>query len=350
LANIKVLDGIRGIAALLVLWAHFPTIEGGLALSYFQQSSRIFYSGYLGVDIFFALSGFLITRILLREKSEGRLSFKRFYWKRTVRIFPLYYLVICLVGLLISWENLGWSAAYISNYYFSFDSVPNALRHTWSLCVEEHFYLFWPLLISMVSISNARTFITYVLPIAAVLSAMAALLLSEHGAALVNKATHIRVLTISLGALLAFYESSFPVMGKKHQLLLFTLMILMFAGLASSHLFIDVRLMTFNRYVMSACSSISFLALILVIQSQAPKNMFVGFLHNPFFTFFGKISYGVYLYHLPILYFFDASHMNDEVSVSKSLALFLLLLCIGVPTASFYLFEKPILRWKNWVK
>jgi peptidoglycan/LPS O-acetylase OafA/YrhL len=347
MSKIGVLDGIRGLAALLVLWAHFPQIDGGLLLGYFQQASRVFYAGYLGVDIFFALSGFLITRILLKEKQSGTLSFSRFYLKRSLRIFPLYYLVIILVGVFISWENLGWSAAYLSNYYFAFDHAPNALRHTWSLCVEEHFYLFWPLVISFMSLRNSKIFIAFVIPALSIISALVALTMSDEGVLLVNKATHIRILTLSLGSLLAFHEPALKTISKAAirslTIVGFTLLI----ALSCAHFYDDILLVTLSRYITSAGLSIVFLTLLLSLSFSNSSQVFVRFFHNQVFTFFGKISYGVYLYHLPILYYFNVSHMDGATPISIQLAAFLLLLSIAIPVVSFYAFEKPILEYKD---
>lgn len=347
MSKIGVLDGIRGIAALMVLWAHFPQVDGGELISHFQRASRVFYAGYLGVDVFFALSGFLITRILLQEKLTGILSFKRFYLKRSLRIFPLYYLVIILVGLFISWENLGWSAAYLSNYYFSFDHAPNALRHTWSLCVEEHFYLFWPLIISYMSLHNSRIFIAYVLPAFAIITALVALKMGNEGILLVNKSTHIRILTLSLGSLLAFHEPALKTIGKpairKLTLLGFALLI----ALSCSHFYADFRMVAMSRYLTSAGLSIVFLTAILSLHYANSNQHIIRFLGNRVFTFFGKISYGIYLYHLPILYYCNASHMHELPPISVRFASVLLALCIVIPVISFYAFEKPILAYKD---
>lgn len=347
MSKIGVLDGIRGLAALMVLWAHFPQVDGGLLMRYFQQASRLFYAGYLGVDIFFALSGFLITRILLHEKQSGTLSFSRFYLKRSLRIFPLYYLVILLVGLFVSWDNLGWSAAYLSNYYFSFDHAPNALRHTWSLCVEEHFYLFWPMVISFMSLRNSKIFIAYILPTLAIVSALVALTASDEGVMLVNKSTHIRILTLSFGSLLAFYEPALKTVGNTTIRNLTILGLALLIALSSSHLYNNILLATLNRYIASAGLSIVFLTLMLSLTFSNKGQIFMRFFQYRLFTFFGKISYGVYLYHLPILYYFKVSHMDSLTPISTTMATFLLTLCIVIPVISFYAFEKPILAYKD---
>src|SRR5688572_17459077 len=144
---IKPFEGLRGIAILLVLIYHlFPYIPiAGI--------------GWTGVDLFFVLSGFLITRILLETKNKPK-YFQRFYTKRALRIFPLYYLfiIVCVIinhliplnGLKLLPENILYVLTYTLNFQF-YDInglVPGfAMNHFWSLAIEEHFYLIWPLMV-----------------------------------------------------------------------------------------------------------------------------------------------------------------------------------------------------------
>ncbi len=140
--RIPSLDGIRAVAVLLVILQHFG-----------------FYwaNGALGVEIFFTLSGFLITWMLLRENLQtGNVSFAAFYKRRTLRIFPAFYvywllsLVIYAVrGHEIPWPSVVASALYVENYVSAFYlTESNHLSHTWSLAIEEQFYLLWPVLFS----------------------------------------------------------------------------------------------------------------------------------------------------------------------------------------------------------
>jgi peptidoglycan/LPS O-acetylase OafA/YrhL len=138
------LDGLRGLAVLGVMACH--------------TLYRPFVLGWMGVPLFFALSGFLITGILLRSKERPD-YFRRFYKRRALRIFPIYYLYIAvslLVGLYLSQpsHDLWRAVIYIQNYREP--GVPQAIPgffggHTWSLAVEEQFYLLWPLLVWLLS-------------------------------------------------------------------------------------------------------------------------------------------------------------------------------------------------------
>ncbi|MCC6724504.1 MAG: acyltransferase [Saprospiraceae bacterium] len=156
---IKSLDGVRGIAILLVLFAHTTVLIPKSAFD--EIYTQIAWTGWIGVDLFFCLSGFLITRILLSAKSKPD-YFKNFYARRFLRIFPLFYLIvfICLVilphiphpkannfGRIAGDEIYYWT--YLSNFIIA---IRQQLRHgildaSWSLSIEEQFYMLWPLII-----------------------------------------------------------------------------------------------------------------------------------------------------------------------------------------------------------
>ena len=118
-------------------------------------------AGYLGVDTFFVLSGFFITRILRFEKSAG-LPLSNFLVRRLLRIFPIYYLTLAVVWIAHPGSELPWCAAYLSNFRFAFvDHGGGWLSHTWSLAIEEHFYLLWPLCVYGCSDRTARRVAAY---------------------------------------------------------------------------------------------------------------------------------------------------------------------------------------------
>jgi len=153
--HIQALDGLRGLAIVLVMWSHF-VIVGGL-VDDSNAFFRLLRGGFVGVDLFFVLSGFLITGILLDAPRTER-YFRVFYLRRAVRIFPLYYAI--LIGVFLTrpagpdspawyWlfaSNLG--ATLKGNWLASPEGV--SLSHFWSLAVEEQFYLVWPLVVRFV--------------------------------------------------------------------------------------------------------------------------------------------------------------------------------------------------------
>jgi peptidoglycan/LPS O-acetylase OafA/YrhL len=158
-ARVPALDGLRGFAILLVLAFHYAAFlprDGWW--SYLQLIAG---TAWVGVDLFFVLSGFLITGILLDARATPR-YYRNFYIRRALRIFPLYYVCVSLLLLLrVTWpaarELLGdgslWPAStYTQNVVMSLpgglELVPRATYHFWSLAIEEQFYLFWPFFIS----------------------------------------------------------------------------------------------------------------------------------------------------------------------------------------------------------
>jgi len=156
-AHLGVLDGVRGLAILLVLVYHFTLDMAGQDLP-----SRLFFrltaAGWCGVDLFFVLSGFLITGILYDAK-ESPHRFRNFYARRALRIFPLYYTTLTIIFALLPWasrqvgslEGLEdarlWLWAYGTNIHVALRGDWFPLSHFWSLAVEEHFYVFWPAII-----------------------------------------------------------------------------------------------------------------------------------------------------------------------------------------------------------
>jgi peptidoglycan/LPS O-acetylase OafA/YrhL len=137
------LDGWRGVAILMVLFAH------GASKAYLGQ---------VGVRIFFCISGFLITYLLLEEeRGAGRLNWKRFFARRALRIVPVYYAFLLFVGATNSWLHWGinWRNLFTSLTFTNGDWLRRyntwPLAHTWSLAVEQQFYLFWPIFLSAIT-------------------------------------------------------------------------------------------------------------------------------------------------------------------------------------------------------
>ena len=160
--RIPALDGLRGCAIVLVILFHANVWFGGEFGGPGGVLSLVFGAGWIGVDLFFVLSGFLITRLLLedRVREDRSAFFRKFYLRRALRIFPLYYGFLLLYLLLPRSELFNNAHTHVPaigtlSLAFFFYNFQSALGHLtiptlnafWSLCVEEHFYLFWPLLV-----------------------------------------------------------------------------------------------------------------------------------------------------------------------------------------------------------
>ena len=157
--RIPSLDGLRGIAILLVLVNHLAGAHYFLSQPVMARLGDL---GNLGVRLFFVISGFLITRLLLNEfAATQRISLKAFYIRRMLRIFPAFYVFIMVATVLAAFgfasldrEDLLYSVTYTMNYYSNF--TPNySLRHLWSLSVEEQFYLLWPVTLALLTPARA---------------------------------------------------------------------------------------------------------------------------------------------------------------------------------------------------
>ena len=156
--HIPELDGIRGIAILMVIGFHLvhsmPCVQQALPAS-INVLSRL---GQTGVDLFFVLSGFLITGILLRHRLQDG-ALKKFWGRRILRIFPLYYGTLLFVQFFPELRTLPlsdsagdiWLWSYLANIPPTFQNLDTSLPHFWSLSVEEQFYLFWPLVVCWLS-------------------------------------------------------------------------------------------------------------------------------------------------------------------------------------------------------
>ena len=181
--HITSLDGLRGLAFLLVFARHYG-LSSHLTSPLFRSLERWAQGGWVGVDLFFALSGFLITGILLDTAGHPH-YFKNFLARRALRIFPLYYGVALLLLLLTPVLHLQWRPGhlwyllYAGNFAYCIDRTLSAvppsvnLLHLWALAVEEQFYLLWPWVISLIVRSGRRD---RLLPLCLSLSGVALLL------------------------------------------------------------------------------------------------------------------------------------------------------------------------------
>jgi peptidoglycan/LPS O-acetylase OafA/YrhL len=329
--HIPALDGLRGVAAFLVLVAHAPFIDipfFGAALNGFARGSKI---GYLGVDLFFVLSGFLITSVILRMKAVPMSSaLLIFYSRRALRIFPIYYLTIVVVALAAPQYSYWESALYLSNYSFAVDASPHPLRHTWSLAVEEQFYLLWPLLI----LSTPQRFLArliFVTVCLSILSYIALLVMSPHAEALAYRILPTRMLSLSFGAALSL---GLPKITIQRVCIVVALTYGLGGGLWAANLPYSVAMqITFSALCFT---------LVAYILQRPPQ-----WLELAPVKWMGGISYGLYLYHLPVYYFFGISHMQGTARVDSLTVVSAILCTVAIASVSYMLIERPLLRLKE---
>jgi peptidoglycan/LPS O-acetylase OafA/YrhL len=352
--RLPVLDGLRGIAILLVLVLHF-TMYGGTpgtaGIAGFVH--RFALAGWIGVDLFFVLSGFLITGILWDAKG-GERYFRNFYARRILRIFPLYYgaLVVFLVLLPFVWpvhEGLAqmqgegiWYWTYLVNVRIAREGWPDfgALGHFWSLAVEEQFYLLWPVAVFLL---RRRPLMALCLGAGglAVAVRLALHLADREPAAFVLLPA--RVDALAAGALLALaVRGPGGLPGALRWAKPAAAVAL--AGLAA--LFVWKRGLPAEDPAV-AVAGYSLLAVLFAGVLALALEGRARWLAAPWLVFFGRYSYGLYVLHHPLLF------LKPEWLSYGSLPGWLLFVAgaTGVTVAlallSWYFWEKPFLDLKD---
>lgn len=333
--HIVQLDALRAIAAFGVILYHF--------LPEFS-SSKLPY-GWIGVDIFFVISGFLITAILLEQKGvtgNNLLVIKNFVIRRALRLFPIYYLLIFIFHLLQHFGNLWtWDAGnsiyyytYTTNILFFFEGMAGKqLNHVWTLSIEEQFYLFWPWIVVFV-------------PNRAVILSLVFVILGSLIYKSVSGIENIRMLTFSHfdtlggGALIAFLLKE-----KKESVLLF---INRFKGIIIlCGIFILLASEWYLLPEIIISSVVLVLAMSLVIGCHYGFSGLSGkIFSNSVLIYLGKISYGLYLFHKPVPYFLKL-FLTPENSNSYYFLLISVVITIVVAHLSYKIIESPFLALKK---
>lgn len=361
---IRGLNGVRAIAFLLVFLLHTGYLQ----------------FGWVGVQLFFVLSGFLITDILMRMKSVLGLKayLYTFYTRRALRIFPLYFFFITLI-LLISMYLIGigyksfllgkvlyeapFAFAFVFNFFASLrDIVPSPLfMHLWSLSIEEQFYLFWPLVIFIVPQKYSKhLFIT------GIVSGVTFRLLFHvaHTAGLLDFMTQpsaLAMYTLPFSHIDAFafgaFVSRFEIRNAVTKLF-WTGGILSIAGYLSlfasvgsvgewSALGYPVTLPSAYQFIWAYSALNYFFA--LFVYCVAKNGLWVRAFDTPVLDYLGRISYGLYIYHVPVIWFStrlrDVKGFEGVTPLQISVVAFAATLLIS--TLSFYVLENPLIRLKE---
>ncbi|HRD58278.1 MAG TPA: acyltransferase [Ferruginibacter sp.] len=290
---IKQLDSLRAIAVILVIISHWiPTTN---------LINRI-PNGAIGVDIFFVLSGFLISKILFDNKNraeELNISksslIKNFYVRRTLRIFPIYYLTIFILLLFSKYTGTNIQSAFVyfvtytSNFYFfNIQGWDGMVSHLWSLAVEEQFYLIWPWIILF---SNKKYFL-HIISIFIFIGVLSQYLMS--GIKMSSVLTFTCFDAFGLGAILAW------IITYANEKLNKFYTIISVASAISFFLFILGIIQ--NKWTIipfrTLVSVITLWIITYIIINRDTKSLkFKFILNNRVLIFLGKISYGLYLYH-----------------------------------------------------
>lgn len=338
LSHVAALDGIRGVAIVAVVLFH----------------SRVMPSGFVGVDIFFVLSGFLITSLLLREyASTGTISLKQFYLRRVLRLGPA--LMIVLIAACVyetiylpypGVENIfirsGYAVAYIANWVWAFDPAANplgSLLPLWSLAIEEQFYILWPFILRWLLVRLALGPTALIVFLAAVGAIARRYFLAEAGAhgMRLYAGTDSHADPILFGCFLALVACQLPrdVWSALRPWIGATVPVAM-VGLFGMMLLFDFK----AQPLWLSSGAALFSGAIILAVTVASARLALAVLECPVLVWLGKLSYSLYLWHsIASMYLLG----HDLVSSP----LWLISLGLGLASASYYWIERPCLRLKD---
>jgi len=349
----KQLDGLRFVAVLAIMAAHWLKIEAIFIYSIIASN--------ISVDLYFVLSGFLITRILLQHKikieaqnSTRSKAIKNFYARRSLRIFPIYYLLIfiCIVlNIAPARDIFPYLLTYTTNFLRLQLTDLGPFGHLWTLAIEEQFYLVFPFFILWLPKQHLKKFLYGGIILALISRVIAVYVLNKPIAVYVFPFCCADALCI--GGLLAFtlvYERNIQQILQKKYLLWMSLLLFVFC----SYRFIAISQTDAIAMVLFRLSISGFCLWIIGIGiSNNYKGMAKLFLEHKIIMYLGKICYGIYLYHFlaPYLasFLFDIFPLKDPfpriLVLEKAFIYFILTIIMA--SVSWQLIEQPINNLKK---
>jgi peptidoglycan/LPS O-acetylase OafA/YrhL len=360
---------VRGVAIALVLFHHL-VYSSGIDRSFWPdlQLFRLAYSCWLGVDLFFALSGFLITGILLDSK-DSQHFFRNFYGRRMLRIFPLYYGFL-LFALLVfpGWlpiesaqnlhQNQGWFWLYLSNVYVALEGwqEPSHVGHLWSLAVEEQFYLLWPMAVWALD----RKWLLR-LSVAIFAGALALRLAMPFG--MTELAAYVllptRMDSLAAGAFLALLiRGRRGLDALRHwpaPVAFASSLVVAALYLRDGRLNLEDPLVARIGYTFIATGFAALIAMALTARAGSRLN---HILSGPIFVYLGKYSYGLYVVHVPVILFLSDAGLRASQfprllgSTLPGVAAFSAiagLLSLACAVLVYHAWEAPFLRLKRYL-
>ncbi len=377
--QIPALDGVRGIAILLVMLFHLgllPVAQGdvvGGALGIDRTFYRLASFGWAGVDLFFVLSGFLITGILYESKGMLKRFFRTFYVRRALRTFPLYYgfllfLMVWLPLILPServtvealWKIQFWFEGYVQNIRYAIDPAGEAgvaylVRHLWSLAVEEQFYLVWPLVVFLLPRRGIMAVCGVM--IVAAFGIRIGMHLLDVSAPVIYRFTPARMDGLAVGAFIALAIRD---RGDLRELTKWAWPIALGSLIALAFLY-DLRgqLMLYDDWVQIIGFTpivLLFGAIVLNVAISEPQSLIHKTLATPVLTGLGRYSYALYIFHVPVAQLL-LRHAQVETAVPRMFGsalpqiFFFSLVAFSISMAgallTWHLWEKHFLKLKD---
>jgi peptidoglycan/LPS O-acetylase OafA/YrhL len=351
------LDGVRGLAVVAVMFTHVQTQAFPLP----HSLDTIFGYGWFGVDLFFVLSGFLITGILV-DTRECSNYFRSFYARRFLRIFPLYYGFLAFALLVFphvvaadympAGTDRWLCVSYLMNWTALAPWHHHILNHFWSLCIEEQFYLVWPLLVLLVS---SRRLLPLVLVLEVMVLTGRSWWVYHHGPSVaVQFATITRMDGLLLGSACAVIIRQFRIPRSTTTALFWSAVLLVSSYVLGFHLVGAAHRQLFKQSVGYTILAIGFAAFVLysALTDGEPTWQQSG-LCSRTLVLFGKYSYGIYVLHFPIFYFLNRlSHQFPQALHQAHWFAYLFMatkiaVSFSIASLSYNYFEKRFLAMKD---
>ena len=336
------IDGLRAIAVVAVILYHAQITIFGY---------KLFQGGFIGVDIFFVISGYLITSIILKELViTGSFSFKYFYERRVRRILPVL-LVVMLVSLPFTWlyllpsnlidysKSILYSLGFSSNFYFHYsgqkygaiDGWSKPFLHTWSLSVEEQYYILFPIFL-LVTFKYFQKYLIHILIIGFITSLVIAEWTSRNYPSASFYFIHTRMWELLAGSILAYFEIT---LGRrnKNQILNLILPTVGLILIGYPIAFFNDEMFHPSFFTLSPIIGVS-----LIIWYSDKNELITKILSTKLFVGIGLISYSLYLWHYPIFALNRTVNFSDGNIYVKVL---LISIVIILSIISYYFIEKP---------
>jgi peptidoglycan/LPS O-acetylase OafA/YrhL len=354
--RIAELDGLRGTAALMVFF-HHVLYTSTLSLEQWKQPILLFVSicqvGAYGVDLFFVLSGYLITSILLNDRTRPH-YYWNFYWRRALRILPLYGAILVWLATVYppTRKYVLLSVLFLANFEHVFHV--GAYGPFWTLAIEEQFYLFWPQALRRISLKNVERMALAIAGVCLVLR-LADSSIGHHN----YRFTFFHCDGLALGAVLACQLKSLrskPVGEQRSSASELRLMLMVaisgvvLAGMSSFFPAVSGMGLALGAFRLTGVSLVAYCAVRVTVQFTGAG--WLGFLRSRVLVFFGLISYAMYMVHEYMMGFYQRYFGIVQVGDVKGLVLrFLLILgaTTTIAVTSRYLLELPAMSLRRYV-
>ena len=347
IAHVPALDGLRGLAVVAVLAFHADHLRGG----------------YLGVDAFFVLSGFLITALLLVERSgTGGVDLRAFWGRRARRLLPAMFATVAVSAVLVRFvlgpsrhESFGGEAlaalAYVSNWasiaeqsdYWALFEAPSPLEHLWSLAIEEQFYVVWPVVVAAcLALGRGRRRVLVGVVLAGIVASWTALRVIADGSDGIARAyfgTDTRAAAILLGALVALVVTGRVRSAGSVERTVGLLAVPLAAGVAVGWFTVGGTDPWLYRWGLPLHGVA--VAVVLAAVTGPCAGLLGRVLALRPLTAIGAVSYGLYLWHWPIYVVFDGSRTGLDGWALTTLRVGL---SVAATLVSYHLLEQPIRR------